>query len=251
MSRQSSHPTQLWISDPQTAQQKIIQHLQKRLCQNQGCLTCVTCQQIENKNHPWVEWIIPKRTYTLEQIDEVIQASSFQLDPQEQRFFIFEHAHCLQDGSANRLLKTIEEPHVGYNFYLLTDRPEALPATITSRCMIQKFLPQSIANKHHEFLKPFLNLEFQEPIKFIKQIEALDIKEEETKQLIDSLFEHWTTTLKEEVTAHSKQHKPASTMITILQQALTMPPMPGSTKIFWKNLYLTAHYALHSAKVKN
>ena len=243
MSRPAEHPTHLWISDSITLEKNIISYLQKKLCPNDHCLSCATCKQVETKEHPWIRWLSPERSYSLDQIDTVIHSSSFKLDENEYRFFIFEKADCLTINCSNRLLKTIEEPHPGYNFFLLTDRPEMLPKTIVSRCITQKFTPQESLNKNKSFLQPFLTLEFKEPINFIRQIETMDIKERETKELVDSLFEHWTLILKQEIAINSEKYKPASIMILILQQALATPPMPGSTKLFWKNLYLAAHHA--------
>ena len=72
-------------------------------------------------------WITPERSYALEQIDEIITMASFQLDSDEQRFFILPQAERLTDQCSNRLLKTIEEPFTGYNFFFLAARPQALP----------------------------------------------------------------------------------------------------------------------------
>src|SRR3990167_8860740 len=107
MTKSLQHPTQLWMSDQLTLQKKMIEYLQQQLCKQQGCAACITCIQIAAKDHPWVIWTMPDRSYTLEQIDEIIAASSFQLDQGEQRFFILPQAERLTDQCSNRLLKTI------------------------------------------------------------------------------------------------------------------------------------------------
>ena len=245
------HPTQLWVSDPQTLNTQIILHLQKKLCRNQACQTCITCKQITAKEHPWVIWLTPERSYALEQIDEIITMASFQLDSDEQRFFIIPQAERLTDQCSNRLLKTIEEPFPGYNFFFLAARPQALPLTIQSRCVVQKFTTKTNFETYKDFLQPFLQLRFTEPISFIKQLDALDIKEQETKELIDDLFDHWSAIMKSEIGSDKIAAPATSNLVTVFQQAINNPPMTGSAKIFWKNLYITAHHATKVTKSQN
>lgn len=261
MTTHIQHPTQLWISDPQTLNTKIIEHLQKKLCKHGACQTCITCKQIVTKEHPWVIWTTPERSYTLEQIDEIIAMAAFTLDTHEQRFFILPQAERLTDQCSNRLLKTIEEPFAGYNFFFLTSRAQALPLTIQSRCVIQKFKAQTHLETYKDFLQPFLKLRFTDPIGFIKQLETLDIKEQETKELTDELFEHWSAIMKSEILSDTSDeasitHTAGSTdtvspitynLVMLLKNAIDHPPMTGSAKIFWKNLYIAAH---HATKIK-
>ncbi len=251
MTNSIKHPTQLWISDQETLNNKMIEYLQKKICKFDACTTCIACKQIAEKDHPWVIWTMPERSYTLEQIDDIITASSFQLDSDEQRFFILPQAERLTEQCSNRLLKTIEEPFLGYNFFFLTARAQALPLTIQSRCVVVKFKATTNFEIYKEFLQPFLSLQFQQPIHFIKQLETLDIKEQETKNIIDDLYEHWSITAKEEILAHGSSSDATTNMVMILQEAIDNPAMSGSAKIFWKNLYITAHYATTITKNKN
>ena len=251
MTNSIKHPTQLWVSDPETLNKKIILHLQQKLCKQNACQSCITCKQIAAKEHPWVIWTTPERSYTLEQMDEIITMASFKLDSDEQRFFILPQAERLTNQCSNRLLKTIEEPFAGYNFFFLAARPQALPLTIQSRCVVQKFTIKTNFDTYKEFLQPFLSLRFNEPINFIKQLDALDIKEQETKELIDDLFDHWSTVIKSEINSHNATSPASYNLITVLQEAINNPPMTGSAKIFWKNLYITAHHATKITKSKN
>ena len=251
MTNRIQHPTQLWVSDPETLNSKIILHLQKKLCKHNACQNCITCKQIAAKEHPWVIWITPERSYALEQIDEIITMASFQLDSDEQRFFILPQAERLTDQCSNRLLKTIEEPFPGYNFFFLAARPQALPLTIQSRCVVQKFTTKTNFETYKDFLQPFLSLRFIEPISFIKQLDTLDIKEQETKELIDDLFDHWSNVMKSEINSQGNASSATSNLIIVLQQAIHNPPMTGSAKIFWKNLYLSCHHATKITKSQN
>ncbi|MEK7125244.1 MAG: AAA family ATPase [Patescibacteria group bacterium] len=61
------------------------------------------------------------------------------------KFVIIDDAHRLTDESANALLKSIEEPYPSLVWILITHQPDALPATIRSRCQEIRFLPQGDA----------------------------------------------------------------------------------------------------------
>ncbi|MBI4913673.1 MAG: hypothetical protein HY823_13130 [Acidobacteria bacterium] len=63
--------------------------------------------------------------------------------PRCHRWIMVEDAHRLNGASANILLKTLEEPPPGTHFVLVTHRPEALLATIRSRCERISFAPLS------------------------------------------------------------------------------------------------------------
>ncbi len=239
----SNHPVQLWISDLQTVHTKIITHLQSIFCAHHGCLECTTCHQITKKEHPSIIWFTPERSYTVEQIDDIIHATSFQLNDFEKFCIIIDQAERLTEQAANKLLKTIEEPLPGYLFFFLTNRQQALLTTIQSRCVIVKFKSISTLEKFYDFLEPFTQLNFNDPIGFIKKIESLDIKEQETKEIIDDLFEHWTKKTKDEIVKNGSVSQRNHRIISIIQDGIINPPMPGGAKIFWKNIYLKMHYA--------
>jgi DNA polymerase III subunit delta' len=57
------------------------------------------------------------------------------------RWVLVEDAHRLNEASANMLLKTLEEPPATTHFLLVTHRPEAVLATIRSRCERIAFRP--------------------------------------------------------------------------------------------------------------
>ncbi len=54
---------------------------------------------------------------------------------------VMDPADAMTDSAANALLKTLEEPPPGVYFFLITDAPYQLPATIRSRCRITHFAP--------------------------------------------------------------------------------------------------------------
>jgi len=60
------------------------------------------------------------------------------------RVVLIDPADALNTVTANALLKTLEEPGAGLCFVLVTDRPDALPATIRSRCQVRSLPRPSI-----------------------------------------------------------------------------------------------------------
>lgn len=238
------HHAHLWLGNSLTLQQQIILHLQKILCNAQGCQSCTTCKQIAQHEHAWTYWLQPDGSYNLDQIDEIIQTVRFKLNPQEHRFIIFSQAEELTTNCNNRLLKTIEEPHPGYIFIFLASRTDNILPTLQSRCFLQEFSQTSTTLEYEEILQPFINNKFDKPLEFIKLIDSLDIKEKETKNIIDFLIQSFHTKLKN-VDLNSSDHAEKMINITnkilILKEALLQLPAQGSAKMFWKNIYLKFH----------
>jgi hypothetical protein len=87
-------------------------------------------------NHPEVIVVAPdgRTAITVDQARAVV-ASAF-LSPLEanRKVFLFEEASMLNEGAANALLKTIEEPIRSSAFVLVADAEDDLPMTIASRC---------------------------------------------------------------------------------------------------------------------
>ncbi|OGB85873.1 hypothetical protein A3J41_00170 [candidate division TM6 bacterium RIFCSPHIGHO2_12_FULL_38_8] len=235
------HPAHLWIANTATLEQTVIAQLQQILCQQHGCKLCSTCKLIDHKQHPATHWIQPDGSYTLDQIDEILQIVRFKLAPAEQRFIVFQDAQYLTSSCNNRLLKTIEEPHPGYFFIFLATRTENILPTLQSRCFLKEFNQQSKSLKYQEFMQPFLHNNFGKPLEFTKMIDTFEIKEPETKEILDDLLTAFHAQLQN---IHSTQPDQKEQMlaitdkIIILKQALEKLPVSGSAKMFWKNLYL-------------
>ena len=236
----TQHSSHLWISDPQTLEQKVIVNLQQTLCKDNNCSSCVTCTQIADKSHPWITWFEPENSYTLEQIDQIITSVQFLLDKQEQRFLIFTKANDLSSACCNRLLKTIEEPHPGYHFIFLTNRPDSILQTLKSRCIQQQFNSEKTQHSYQEILDVLYELKFKNPIHFMKLIDKLQIKDHETKEILDLLLEYFSKKLKSSLEKQSNTSLYLS-ILTCIKQHLKIPPLSGSHKIFWKNFYIQLH----------
>lgn len=240
----TQHHAHLWVSDQQTLFEQLVNQLQKTLCPAQGCGSCTVCLQIEQRQHPWTTWIEPEGSYALEDIDQVLDSVRFTLDQNEKRFFIFTNAQELTPACSNRLLKTIEEPHKGYFFIFMTSRTENILPTLASRCFFKQFAQQNISHGYQEIMDPFITSSFQNPVGFMKNIDRLAIKEHETRDIVDLLLQYFHGQL---IKAHAQtEYNPASLLmitdkIILVKEALTQLPISGSSKLFWKNMYMAFH----------
>src|SRR3990172_4477768 len=129
-------PAQLFIGQHAQALEAVELFLQKMLCKNNGCNTCILCLQIREKQHHALMWLHPEKNYTIDQFDDLFTTLSLQLQSDELFFFIIQKADFLTAACANKLLKPMEEPPTGYHFILLAERVEQIVPTITSRCVI-------------------------------------------------------------------------------------------------------------------
>lgn len=242
-SLQSQAPAYLFVGDHQTLDTQIVTLLQKILCPCAGKKTlCITCNQISERQHYAISWFNPeKQHYSADEVQLLLNSIAYQLGPEEHHYIIINQAHALSTLGANALLKSLEEPPMGYHFFLLTHAPDTLPATIISRCLVQKLAAQDgrqgknlqIVNLY-PFLAPFLP-SFQgisNPISFLKELETSKIDERESMRALNLLLELWVEAMK--MTPVIIEKNP----LIAIKQAFWTPPMPGSSKLFWKNLFL-------------
>lgn len=226
-------PIQLWIGAAQTINNHTLTYLQKIWCPKL-CYTCVSCTQIKDNQHHAVRWLKPgKQWYTLADLEPLFETVVFSLDHHATFFFIIESCDQLSTACANALLKVLEEPPRGYHFILLAQQHAAILPTITSRTIIKKFdTDQPI----HSLAQLLSNMPLPEAL---KEIEAQKVTEQSTKHLLDALLSEIALHYRQ---ALLEQHPNAShyaQQITCIEQAYAQLPMPGSTKIFWRNLLLT------------
>ncbi len=239
------HHAHLWIGNTLKLEATVIAALQATLCKNNGCQNCQNCMLISQHQHPAIFWIEPEGSYTLDQIDEVLTNVRFKLNSTEYRFFIFTQADQLSANCNNRLLKTIEEPHNGYIFIFLTSRTDTILPTLSSRCFIKQIDNHVVNYAYQEIMKPFIENKFTQPLEFIKSIEKHEIKERETRDIVDELITFFHNQLinihQTDLINQSQIMIEITTKIVILKNALSQLPVQGSAKMFWKNLYMTFH----------
>ena len=103
-----------------------------------ACGICKNCVKAgEGANHPDIIHVQPEEGKRHIVIDQVRSLSNFIVHTSHSggaKIVIINGAHNLNLNSANALLKTLEEPTSNSYFFLVTELPGALPATIRSRC---------------------------------------------------------------------------------------------------------------------
>ncbi len=239
--RNSVSPSQLWIGTPIQAAQSAQTYLQSQLCPKGGCAICTTCKQIEIKQHHAVLWLAPEKNYTREQFEPVFRELSFARNQDDPFFIIVQKADFLSLSCANSLLKVLEEPPAGYHFLLLAHRPDQIIPTIRSRCIEKIITGQDVSEEHLQLFNCIIS-EKPDPFTFQKILDQSKINERETVELFDTLVHHLIQKYKESIIKkHTKKETVLKHKLTIVQRNYSRLPMPGSSKLFWKQLYNQIH----------
>ena len=109
----------------------------RRPAGGRSCGQCETCRQHQAGSHPDLLKLEPEEAGKDIRIDAVRDAC-FELALTSRysgyRVLVIQPADAMNWYSANALLKTLEEPPPNALLVLLTERPNALPATVRSRC---------------------------------------------------------------------------------------------------------------------
>lgn len=227
-------PAQLWIGPSDILGQEVIAYLQKQFCTNNGCATCAICLGIRQHQYHAMLMLQPEKQYTLKELDPLFHTLSFALDKDQKFFFVIDKAEWLTPACSNKLLKSIEEPPDGYHFIFLTQRADDILPTIRSRCIERNFFQGSHSLTHHELYRFFTQLN-SDPNSFLQTLDKSKITERESIELLDALIEYWT---KKYINDQDKQ---TEQIVDTLTSYLEKTPMPGSSKIFWRDAYLAVN----------
>jgi DNA polymerase III delta' subunit len=112
------------------------------------CGACHACDTVARAVHPDLHVVRPKgllRAIKTEDMLDLIQALQSTALIGGAKVAIIYQAETLRKESANRFLKTLEEPTADTYFILVTTRPERLLPTILSRCQMIRLRPLSAA----------------------------------------------------------------------------------------------------------
>lgn len=231
-------PAQLFIVPQMQTEAIVNTYLQELFCQNSACGTCTTCNLLKEKQHHSVLWVEPEKRYTLDLLDGIFKKTELSLEQNQNYFFILTKADFLTPACANSLLKIVEEPPAGYHFIFTAQRKQLVLPTIRSRCVIQSHSTAINTNEALAFGNHFMSFTI-DPHAFLKELSTTQITEIESRELIDFFLDYWCTHYKKAVASgNNTQIARTEHMIELFQQALSNPPMPGSSKIFWRNLFL-------------
>lgn len=122
------------------------------------CDTCDSCQRVARGVHPDLHVVKPKgllRAVKTDDMLELMQQLQATTLSGGAKIGIIHQAETLRKESANRFLKTLEEPPPGTYFILLTTRLERLLPTIRSRCQIIRLQPLSTEKLRHRLRAAF------------------------------------------------------------------------------------------------
>jgi DNA polymerase-3 subunit delta' len=105
-------------------------------------------QRVGRGTHPDLTWVIPSGASEMlvSDINEPVVAAATRTPFEaRRRVFVIEGAETMHDATANRLLKTLEEPAEYVHLILLTARLGEVLPTVVSRCQLVRFEPPSAA----------------------------------------------------------------------------------------------------------
>lgn len=232
------HQAYLWIGSEEELRHRTISSVQEIFCTAGGCGACHTCIAILEKRHHGLTWLVPENSYTIKQLEPLFQAIRFSLDTQERHIIVIERADLLTIACANSILKSLEEPPPGYHYLLLAPRTEGILPTIASRCVKEEYAASSgIA---HRLLSYFTCPDVALAGDFVKELEKERVPEHEVASLLDGCVLYWHGCLTQAIKVGDYEGvTKASRVIDTLELAREKMPMPGSSKLFLKNLFLS------------
>jgi DNA polymerase-3 subunit delta' len=99
-------------------------------------------ERVLRGTHPDLTWVVPSGASEMlvADIDEPVVAAATRTPFEaRRRVFVIEAAETMGDATANRMLKTLEEPPDFVHLILLTARPGEVLETVASRCQLVRF----------------------------------------------------------------------------------------------------------------
>jgi hypothetical protein len=234
------HPAHIFVGSHDILNDTVHRQMQSLFCPHQGCNTCMICYQIRHQQFYATTWITTEKQYVLDDLQPLFTTIAYRLEEEQHHFFIIQKAEYLSLTCSNRLLKLVEEPPPGFHIIFLTHRLHALLPTIRSRCIVHSSLQTTTVEDHSSLRECFQQPEQTSPASFLKILEQVR-HESHSSSLIDELLTYWNHQHKQALLAGTQETQArAQHMLSLLESALQEPPMPGSDKIFWRNMYLQA-----------
>lgn len=229
-------PAQLWVGSSLELVDAVERYLKTVFCPHQGCFTCTICLAVGQHQYHNLIWFNPSGNYTLEILKPFFVTISCALMANQNFYFVFQNADYLSNACSNSLLKSIEEPPLGYNFIFLAQHERALAPTIRSRCTVRVFEKKSEVHDNHPLVACFTT-KLHDSDFFLQTLEKGAFDEHMTSLFLEHIINFWSLAyIKNSGDTQISQRIIA--LIECCKKAVKKPPMPGSGKIFWKNLFL-------------
>lgn len=238
------HPSYLFVGTENTLTPTVEDFLRQQICstkKNTPC-SCMSCKQLLARQHHSIVWITPEKDYSIDDIDIIFDKIKFSLDPGCTFFFVLNNVHTLNDATANRLLKVLEEPPLGYHFLLLTTNQHALLPTIISRCFVHHIQSAHETNTHP--LVTFFTQENQMQDPFIFEQALLKHKPTDSQSLplMETIINFYLQKIRSHATGKQPLRAEAfahyQSVISFLQECIKRPPQSGSSVLFWKMVFM-------------
>ena len=232
-------PVQLWIGGADQLLQEAKKLLMRVFCPSH-CGSCVACKNLDQEVFHATLFMKPdKSSYSISYIEETFKGAWLQRDPEKPFFFIIQQADLLSRVSAPSLLKLLEEPPLGYYFILLAQRKDLILPTIISRCMITEYT-SSESYVWHQFIDMYTAPERYTLSEWNFNFDANSINEYHSLSLLDTIMKRLQEIYKKNVSCNDHQQAEIIyNRIACVEKKYTILPMPGSSKVFWRSLFLT------------
>lgn len=106
-----------------------------------ACGECHACHMLQAGSHPdfmTIEKLEGKRDINVEQVRSLLSFLSLSGAESERRVVLLDDGGSMNMQAANALLKGLEEPAAGSLLLIVCDDAMRLPATVRSRCMLER-----------------------------------------------------------------------------------------------------------------
>ncbi len=238
-------------SDHQLLIEEGISFLKMQWClTKQPACACVACRQIGRRQHQALTWISPESgDYTVQELELVFSKTCFALQKNKQHFFVFEHSDRFNQATANRLLKLLEEPPVGYIFIMMTTNLDRVLATIRSRSIILSVAFTNVVADLHPLcalINP-LNHQSTDPGIFDKVLQEHKPSPRESVELVEDFVQYMQEAYR--ISVDERQRIQLSEAITRVLSMLKSPPQAGGSIMFWRQLFMVLSVSRHVALV--
>jgi hypothetical protein len=233
-----NNPTHLFVGPAVAVTNAVVAAIQQMVCLQNGCGYCTLCQGIYTRSSAHLLWIEPEQNYTRDLIEPIFETLSLQRAVDDYCFIVLTKAERLGQAPANALLKSLEEPPMGYRFMLLTAHERQLLPTIRSRAIVHTVVGVDDRSLHENTLfMHFTGLKLLSPMQFLQALDALDLSDQESIELFDVILQALQRSSIQQMD-NSKKVSAVAQKTVFFTQAAALLPQSGSSKIFWKNLYL-------------